>query len=48
MFMNTAQHLDKADNDAIVVNGNHWIISSKISTGRTESSIWILAGAGAD
>ena len=45
--MNIAHDLHKADNDAIAVNGSHWMISSKISTGSTESIIWTLVGAGA-
>ena len=43
--MNVAHDLDRADNDAIVVKGNHWMMSSKISTGSTESIIWILLRA---
>ena len=45
MSMNVAHDLDRVDNDAIVVKGNHWMMSSKISTGSTESIIWILVRA---
>ena len=48
MSMNIAHDLDKADNDAIVANGSHWMISSNISTGNVERVIWDLVGVGAD
>lgn len=35
--MNVDHDLDRADNEPTVPKGNHWIISSKVSTGNTES-----------
>lgn len=42
--MNAAHDLDRVDNDARVVKGSHWRISSKISAGSTEIIVWILVG----
>jgi hypothetical protein len=41
--MNVAHDLDRVGNDARVVKGSHWIMSSKISVGSTESIGWTLA-----
>ena len=41
VFMNVAHDLDRVDNDASVVKGSHWIMSSKISAGSAESIVWI-------
>lgn len=43
MVMNAAHDLDRVGNDAIVVKGRHWIISSKISVGKIESIVQALA-----
>ena len=42
MFMNVAHGLDRVDNDARAVKGNHWIMSSKSSAGSTESIVRIF------
>ena len=42
MSMNVAHDLDRVDNDARAVKGSHWIMSSRISTGSTESIVRIL------
>ena len=44
--ISVAHDLERVGNDAIVVKGNHWMISSKISTGSSESIIVILLKAG--
>lgn len=44
MSMNVAHDLDRAGNDARVVKGDHWIISSNISVGSAENIACVLAG----
>ena len=46
MSISVAHDLERVGNDAIAVKGNHWMISSKISTGSVESVILILVKAG--
>jgi len=42
VFMNVAHGLDRVDNDARAVKGNHWIMSNKSSAGSTESIVRIF------